>query len=310
MNGQANAVTEARVGSQVIAPAAIPASRLLYWSIRREFWENRWLYLAPLAVAGLFVLGFVVSLLHLPGRMRAATALDPMQQYDVIAQPYDIAGGLMMITAMLVGAFYCLDSLYGERRDRSILFWKSLPVSDVITVLAKASIPLLILPLLAFAIAVGMELIVVLMSSAVLLAKGIGAGMLWTHLSLPQVWWLLLYHIVTVHTLGPAPLYAWLMLVSAWARRAPFLWAVLPPLAVGGLEKLVFNTTYFANVIANRLTGAGTEAVTLPDSFPTHPMTHLTPGIFLSSPGLWIGFAVAAAFLYGAIRLRRYQGPS
>jgi ABC-2 type transport system permease protein len=100
------------------------------------------------------------------------------------------------------------------------------------------------------------------------------------------------------------------MLVSAWARRAPFLWAVLPPLAIGGLEKLVFNTTYFASMVANRLTGAGTEAVTPPDSIPTHPMTHLTPGIFLSSPGLWIGLAMTAVFLYGAIRLRRYQGPN
>jgi ABC-2 type transport system permease protein len=309
MNTQANTVTEARVESQAITSAIIPASRLLFWSVRRELWENRWIYLAPLGVAGFFVLGFLISLIHLPGRMPAAMVLDPMQQYDVIARPYDIAGGLMMITAMIVAAFYCLDALYGERRDRSILFWKSLPVSDVTTVLAKASIPLVILPLLAFAIAVAMELIVLLVSSAVLLARGASVGMLWTHLSLPQMLLLLLYHIVTVHTLGPAPLYAWLMLVSAWARRAPFLWAVLPPLAVGGLEKLVFNTTYFANVIANRLTGAGTEAVTPPDAFPTHPMTHLTPGIFLSSSGLWIGLAVTAVFLYGAIRLRRYQGP-
>src|SRR5262249_56178130 len=95
---------------------------------------------------------------------------------------------------------------------------------------------------------------------------------------------LLLYHIVTVHTLGPAPLYAWLLLVSAWARRAPFLWAVLPPLAIGGLEKLVFNTTYFANVIANRLTGGGTEAGAPPGALPPPPNAPPSPRFFPHHP--------------------------
>jgi ABC-2 type transport system permease protein len=310
MNTQANAATQTGIESQAIAPAAISGARLFYWSVRRELWENRWIYLAPLAIGGLFLFGFLITTFHLPASMRAAMALDPSHQYDVIAQPYDIAGGLMMATMLLVGAFYCLDALYGERRDRSILFWKSLPVSDVTTVLAKASIPLLILPLLAFAVAAVLELITLLVSSAVLLASGVSVVPLWTQLSFPQMLLLLLYHLITVHTLAPAPIYAWLLLVSGWARRAPFLWAVLPPLAVGALEKLIFNTTYFGVAVAQRFTGAGTEAVTPGDSFPTHPMTHLTPGIYLSSPGLWIGLAVTAVFLYGAIRLRRYQGPN
>ena len=58
--------------------------------------------------------------------------------------------------------FYCLDALYGERRDRSILFWKSLPVSDLTTVLSKASIPIVVLPLLTFAVTVATQLIMLL----------------------------------------------------------------------------------------------------------------------------------------------------
>ena len=309
MNTQANATTQTGIQSQAIAPAAMSGGRLFYWSVRRELWENRWIYLAPLAIGGLFLFGFLITAFHLPARMRAAMALDPMQRYDVIAQPYDIAGGLMMATMILIGVFYCLDALYGERRDRSILFWKSLPVSDVTTVLAKASIPLVILPLLAFAVAVVVQGITLLVSSAVLLASGVSAAPLWTQLSLPHMSLLLLYHLITVHTLAPAPLYAWLLLVSAWARRAPFLWAVLPPVGVGALEKLIFNTNYFALAVAQRFTGGGTDAVTHGESFPTHPTTHLTPGIFLSSPGLWIGLVITAVFLAGAIRLRRYRGP-
>src|SRR5215510_15375730 len=173
MNTQANAVTEARAESQTITSAVIPASRLLFWSVRRELWENRWIYLAPLAVAGLFLLGFLISLIHLTGRMRAAMVLDPMQQYDVIARPYDIAGGLMMITPMIVAAFYCLDALYGERRDRSILFWKSLPVSDVTSVISKLTIPVLVLPLLGFAMTIATEYLMLVLSSAIFAGSGV-----------------------------------------------------------------------------------------------------------------------------------------
>ena len=309
MNTQANAVTGTGVEAQTMTPAAVSMSRQMYWCVLRELWENRSLYIAPPAIAGLFLLGFLVTLFHLPGRMRAVIALDPMQQHRALAIPYDIVAGLMMGTAMIVGAFYCIDALYGERRDRSILFWKSLPVSDVTTVLSKAIIPLVFLPLFVFVVAIATQLIMLLFSSAVLLASGSSVATLWTQLSFPQMSLLLLYHLVTVHALWPAPLYAWLLLVSAWARRAPFLWAVLPPFAIGVLEKLVFNTTYFANMLLNRLSGGGLEAVTPPDSFPTHPMTHLTPGVFLSSAGLWMGLAVTAAFLAGAIWLRRYRGP-
>ncbi|HYT06542.1 MAG TPA: hypothetical protein VEL77_02740, partial [Rugosimonospora sp.] len=198
---------------------------------------------------------------------------------------------------------------HGERRDRSILFWKSLPVSDLTTVLSKASIPLVVLPLLTFTITVAMQLIMLLLSSAVLLGSGLNVATLWTQLSFVQMSLLLLYHLVTVHALWPAPIYAWLLLVSGWARRAAFLWAVLPLLAIGVFEKIVFHTSHFAAMLGNRLSGGGAEAFTVPGTFPMDPMTHLTPGNFLSSPDLWIGLAIAAAFLAAAVRLRRYQGP-
>ena len=169
MNTQSNAMPESPLESQRIAPAAMSATRPLYWSVRRELWENRSIYIAPLAVAAVFLFGFLISMIHLPRQMRAASALDPMQQHELIAQPYDIAAALIMATAFIVGVFYCLDALHGERRDRSILFWKSLPVSDLTTVLSKASIPLVVLPLLTFAITVATQLIMLLLSSAVLL---------------------------------------------------------------------------------------------------------------------------------------------
>jgi len=308
MNTPSNAMPES-FDAQRVVPASLSVTRPMYWSVRRELWENRSIYIAPLVAAAVILFGFLISMIHLPNKMRATLALDPANQHEALAVPYDAAAGLLMGTALLVGVFYCLDALHGERRDRSILFWKSLPVSDLTTVLSKASIPLMVLPLFTFAITVVTQWIMLLLSTVVLLMSGVSAAPLWTHLSLFQMSLLLFYHLLTVHVLWHAPIYAWLLLVSAWARRAAFLWAALPLVAIYIVEKIAFNTSYFIAMLEHRLSGGGAEAITAPNSFPMDPMTHLTPGNFLGSPGLWIGLAVAAAFLAAAVRLRRNQGP-
>jgi ABC-2 type transport system permease protein len=280
----------------------------LYWTLRRESWEYRSIYVAPLAVAALILFGFLISTIHLREKMRTASTLSPMQQHQLIAQPYDFAALLIMFTTLVVAVFYCLDALHGERRDRSILFWKSLPVSDLNAVLAKASIPLVVLPLVTFSITVVTQLIMLLLSTMVLLGDVPGIATLWTQLSLFQTSLLLLYHLFAVHSLWYAPFFGWLLLVSGWARRAPFLWAGLPLLAIGIVEKIAFNTSHFAAMLEYRL-GGSAEAVIAPGTVPMDPMTHVTPGHFLSNPGLWLGLAIFAAFLAASVRLRRYQGP-
>ena len=306
MNTQSDTMPESPLESRVIAPAAMSATQPLYWSIRRELWENRFIYLAPLAVAGVVLFAFSVSAIL--GIWESAWRLHSAHGGEVIVMPYDMAAGLMMLTSILVSVFYCLDALHGERRDRSILFWKSLPVSDLTTVLAKASIPLVILPLLVFAIIVAVQWLMLLVSSAVLLASGQSVAAFWTKLSFFRMSLLMLYHLLTAHALWPFPVYCWLLLVSGWARRATFLWAALPLIAIAGVEQIVFHTWHFAHLVGSRLIG-DTETIAAGGMFPTGPMTHITPGIFLTSPGLWIGFAIAAAFLAAAVRLRRYQGP-
>jgi ABC-2 type transport system permease protein len=285
-----------------------PAPRPLYWSVRRELWENRSIYLAPLAASAVVLFSFLIGAHRLPSKMRAALSLDPRKQFDAITMPYHFAAGLFMATAMIVGVFYCLDALHGERRDRSILFWKSLPVSDLTTVLSKAIIALAILPLIAFALTVATQFVMLLLSSAVLRANGISVATYWTQVSLFETSLMLFYHLFTVHVLGHAPFYGWFLLVSAWARRAPFLWAFLPPLAIVFIEKVAFNTSYFANMMFSVL-GGGSEAIPFPGRMPIDPGMQLTPGHFLLSPSLWIGLAIFAAFIAAAVRVRRQQGP-
>jgi ABC-2 type transport system permease protein len=307
INSQSNTMPEP-LDSQSVAEPVMSATQPLYWSIRRELWENRFVYLAPLSVAAFALVAFSIS--AIVGIWEPPLRLDPTRSYVAVAMPHNIAAGLMMLVSILVSIFYCLDALHGERRDRSILFWKSLPVSDLTTVLAKVSIPLLILPVLLFGLIVAMQWIMLLVNSAVLLAQGQSAGLLWTKLDLPHMWGLLLYHMVTAHAIWPLPIYCWLLLVSGWARRATFLWAALPIVAIAGVERITFHTYYFARLVGLRLMGdAPIFAVTQGDVFPSGPMTHIDLGRFLGSPGLWIGLVVAAIFLAAAVQLRKYQGP-
>ena len=310
MNTEANALPPSPHETQPTVPAALSATRPMYWSVRRELWENRSIYVAPLAAAAVFFLGFSISRITLPHRMRALSALDSAQQRAAIAMPYDVAAILIIFTTLIVGVFYCLDALHSERRDRSILFWKSLPVSDLTTVLSKASIPLVVLPLLAFAIIVPLQLTMLLLSTAVLLASGMSAATLWTQFRLFQESLILLYGL-TVHALLYTPLYGWLLLLSAWARRTPFLWAVLPPLALGAFERIAFQTSYFGSLMKYRVMGAMAEAFVLDPGNKGHitRLTQLNPLGFLSSSGLWIGLAAAALFLAVAVRLRRRGEP-
>jgi len=308
MNTQANAMPDSPLESQGIAPAILSATRPFYWSVRRELWEHRAIYLAPLAAAGVFLVGFLISSFHLASRMRAALALDAMQQRAKIAQPYDYAAGMVMLASLLVGLYYCLEAMQSERRDRSILFWKSLPVSDRNTILAKATVPLVIVPILGWAITTVTQFLMLIVNSAALAGSGLSVATLWTLLSPFQMSLLLLYHLVTVHALWQAPIYGWLLMVSAWARRAAFLWATVPLLAIGIAEKMAFGTSYLGALIGSRFAG-GPEAIPMSDSFPTNPAVHLTPGHFLMSPGLWLGLAVTAAFLAAAVRMRRQRGP-
>jgi ABC-2 type transport system permease protein len=254
-------------------------------------WEHRSIYIAPLAAAGLFLLAFLTGL-----------TLSPAHRHEGLDTPYVLAAALIMGTGFIVGIYYTLDALYGERRDRSILFWKSLPVSDLTTVLAKFCIPLVILPLLTFAIAVVTEFVMMLLSSGLSVGT-VGARMSFFHMSL-----MLLYHILTVHGLWYAPIYGWLLLISAWAPRAPFLWAFLPPFVIWGVERIAFRTSHFLGMLQYRLSGPE-PATTVRSGNLMEMISALTPAQFFSTPGLWGGLALAAIFLAAAVRLRRSREP-
>src|SRR5438876_433694 len=164
------------------------ATRPLYWSVLRELWENKSIYIAPAIVAAVLLSGALISSGYLPERRRNAMLLDEVRRRAAIELPYNIVAMMLIVTAFIVGFFYCLDALYGERRDRSILFWKSLPVSDVTTVLSKVTIPLVVLPVIAFVITVCVQVFMLLETSLVLIFHGMSPATTWTAVPIFQNW--------------------------------------------------------------------------------------------------------------------------
>jgi ABC-2 type transport system permease protein len=293
------------------APGPLNPTRPFYWSLRRELWEYRSVYFAPLAAAGLALFGFLFSLRKLPELARTIAKLPLMEQYTHLDQSYAFAAAAVLLCGVIVALFYCLGALNGERRDRSILFWKSLPVSDLTAVLAKVTVPLLVIPLVLFVVIIATQLVMLLLGSVVLLASGLDAGVIWSHWPLVSMTAALAY-IVVIMTLWYAPLYGWFLLVSGFARRVPILWAVLPPLGLCVVEKIGFGTTYIGALLVYRFKGFSIEGFSVP---PAHakqmvdPLTLLAPVHFFSTPDLWLGLVVAVACFAAAIWLRRYREP-
>jgi ABC-2 type transport system permease protein len=319
MNTPSNALPEAP--AQPVAPV-----RPFYWSVRRELWENRWLYIAPLIVAGVALLGFLWGSRHLPEKLRSAAAQDPTVKHALLVASYDYIAIILIVVTVFVGAYYCLEALHGERRDRSILFWKSLPVSDLTTVLSKATVPFAVLPVIAFGVIIATQVAMLLLSTLIQLATGQSPALLWAQVPIFRDLGVLIYGLVTL-TLWYAPIYAWLLLVSAWAQRAALLWAVLPPLVIGVIERIAFHTTYVGALLRSRLAGGYAHAFVVKAKETAaaagtagagggvpHDMTQVfnpipDPVKFVTSPAVWIGLAAAVALIALTVWLRRRRDP-
>jgi ABC-2 type transport system permease protein len=297
--------------------APMKTTRPFVWSVRREIWEHRAVWIAPSAAAGLVLFGFLLRILKLPALLEKANQLPPMERAAAIAAPFAISAVSIMITGVVVSFFFCLSALNNERRDRSILFWKSLPVSDATAVLAKAFVPFVVVPLIVLGAVIATQLTMVLIAAVVLSTTGNTASVIWSGWPLAHLELTILYALAT-GVLWYAPIYGWLLMVSSWARRVAFLWAVLPWLGLFILEKIAFGTDYVGSFIDYRINGAIQDGF----SFAGHghhvniktmpvidPLTVITPEHFFLSPGLWLGLVATAAFIAAAVWFRRMRDP-
>lgn len=298
--------------------------RPFYWSLRRELWEHRSIYLAPSVVALLLLLALLIAALKLPESMARFDTFAPQQQQEIVSAPYAMIALALMLTSMIVVLFYCLDALYGERRDRSALFWKSLPVSDWTTVLAKLAVPMLVVPVFLFALILATQFIVLIGNVLLWSARGLSVSNLLLQLPLLDMPLGVAHFLITL-AIWYAPVYAWLLLVSAWAQRSPVVWAIVPWIALVAFERLMLGTSRVVGWLRDRFFGSFDAAFTTRETIAemvdrlqkpgadaakaiAHGSDH-TPDVlrFLSNPNVWIGLVFAAALITATVWLRRRQ---
>jgi ABC-2 type transport system permease protein len=290
-------------------------ARIFPMLIRREFWEHRALWMTPLVVAALFILVcFVPGAIHLDGVQATPRA----GSNNVFIGIQLLFVGLLEALTAIVVFFYLSDCLYADRKDRSILFWKSLPVSDSATVLSKLLVAILVVPLGIYVLAVITNLLAFGILTALFRSHPVfGPFIQWNTGA-----WLRLNLVLLVNTLVLAlwfaPVAAYQLLVSAWAKGSVFVWTILPPLIVIFGERLIFGTWNVASLLVVRLGGGllssfGRSAGRVAEN--SASATFGTDGLFqridafalLATPGMWIGVAVAVLLVFAAIRIRRYR---
>ncbi len=313
--------------------------------VRREFWEHRSLWIAPLVWVGLIIVmsmwGTVLSMQFedaitighhatideipdLGERERAelskAIALPADQKATGFAIMQLTLAGVISGIVLVVVFFYLIDCLYAERRDRSILFWKSMPVSDAQVVLSKLAVALVVMPLVVLVLATVAQLVVSLIFW--IRFHGTVLGEIVPAFSFTG--WIAAMWASFVFSLGGVlwyvPIAGYLMIMSVWARRAVFLWAVLPPAALMLLEKMFFNSEHVAKFIGRRLTGFVQEMEVHAGQFNQGGSEHIPTireafdmvsfsGLFMHYE-LWLGLLAGAALVYATIRIRRYRDES
>jgi ABC-2 type transport system permease protein len=316
--------TSDAVGRAPSVAAGSPAAgvRPFFWSVRRELWEHRSIYAAPAIVGAVVVAGVLIAALRSPPLRTGGVSLRSGAAYlhyqgppavgAALLLPLLVAAAAIILVGALTGIFYCLSALNGERRDRSILFWKSLPVSNVTAVASKVFAPMAILPLCVFAAVVVTHLAILGILAASLAVHGQGFAAL-AYLPLLRMWSLLAWLLVA-SSLWWAPVYGWALLASAWAKRMTLLWAMLPPIGLAVFERVAFDTRHVEGIIHNRLNGSLTVAFKAPSELLRPAPSDLilpdpNPVGFFTSPGLWIGLAFAALCFAGAVWLRRRAEP-
>jgi ABC-2 type transport system permease protein len=297
--------------------------------IKREIWEHRSIYVTPIAIA------VIVSLISLAG-MVTVSAFD--KEIDMaLFSASSIAGDaerqaaltvfflgtswVFLFALAILTTFYSLDCLYAERKDKSILFWRSLPITDAETVVSKLLTAIIVLPVVTVTAIIVTNLVNLIVSTVwVMIQGGDAAHQIWGSVSLFDNWTAAL--IVTVASaIWMSPLIGWFLFVSAFTRRSPLLMAFMPLIIIPIIEWIFFRSKVFASAVFGRgemiplfremnfehffdedRRKVNEEVISL--------LAHIDIGKFLVSPSVWMGVVVCGLFVTVAIYVRRYRDES
>jgi ABC-2 type transport system permease protein len=320
------------------------AWKTMYWLVKREFWEHRGgFFWAPIITGGVFLLLNIMGIIAAEvigaqhginfgasGGLRHVIAEMDTGDLSKVGFALDMAMysamGLLIVVLGFVVFFYCLSALYDDRRDRSILFWKSLPISDTSTVLSKIISATMLAPIVAVVTGIIVGMLQLLILAVTLSFHGVNV---WQLLVLAHPFRVManLIGYIPLYVLWALPSVGWLLLCSAWARNKPFLWAVALPVATGllvswfGIMGLFDLPTiwFWKNIVQRGLfsvfPGTGSvfghqDGIAVSSNQGMDFMDLGNTYQLLASANLWIGVAVGLGLLAGAIWFRRWRDDS
>jgi len=286
----------------------------------REYWENRRaIFTTPLVITALSMLIIIISMgifgrsIHINGEaFTLQEVIANMSQKDAQGLKENIDHLLLASSApIMIGVWFCmvftaLGSLYDERKDNSILFWKSMPVSDLQTILSKLLTVTLVIPFVAIVFAFIFQIFLLIVGSLATIGTDYSAwDILWSATNLPAM---ILNEIIYVimYGLWALPVFAWFMFASVIAKRSPLLVASIPVALFALFEGLFFHTRYLIGFISKHLSGGHILGMTFDDDF-NHfdPRSSLEILASAGQPAFWIGLGVAAVLLYITVQLRK-----
>ena len=300
--------------------------------VRREIWEHRSIWVTPAAVASVLTLMAIAMVVAIGafgeaidadiGKIADMTAPESVRRAALAASL--VGNTTVFVMAMwFLSVFYCLDALYAERKDKSILFWRSLPITDAETVVSKLLVILIAIPLATFAAVVVSHLLNLIIVSIWLAMEGANPGrMIWGAVPLFDTWGAV-FTVLFAIPIWMAPLLGWFLFVSAWAKKGPLLRATLPIAVLPILEYIVFKSWTLGEAILNRLR---MDAIPIFDKIKKvgfddddlqsmlteniSLVSWLDYGSFATSYQVWGGLLVGGLFAVASIYMRRYRDDS
>jgi ABC-2 type transport system permease protein len=304
------------------------SANTLLMLVRREVWENRSLWITPLVIMGVILLAAAFGGIHSNGsdshfvfgpqptdeELQGLLSKSADKREAIYGMTIATFTMMQLFTLGIVVFFYLLDSLLSERKDRSILFWKSLPISDTQVVASKLLTALVAAPIYVLLVSAATQLLFALVWSLRFGGTTLGQilmpwdGGVWLQVQAGFV------TLVPAVLLWYLPIAGYLLLVSVWARRNAFLWAVLPPVAILMVEGLLLRSSSFADFLGHRFGGV----FEIMDFHEANMVdTENALGIFVSHVGnvfthheTWLSVLAAAAMFVAVVRIRRYRDDS
>lgn len=315
-----NALSSSKLASSKLAslnPAKITGYSPFKTLMVREFWEHkRAIFLTPLLITGFLIVTSLIGLaftdLNLGNVKMTAEHMSeiPDGAINVVLFASTLLIWLGVSLAML---FTALGTLYDERKDGSILFWKSMPISDTQTILSKVLTVLFLIPLMAIPFAWIIQVFYLTIMSFLAASTDINIWQsIWAPADFIGVTLFFIAFILT-NALWIAPIFAWFMLVSVTAKRAPFLTAIIIPAITIGAEALLFRSNHLANWVGMRMAhgedgkGEIAQVFEAMDQDKAFDLYALTQSLFSSTltTQCATGLVIAGAMTYATIQLRK-----